>query len=92
MESRSSRAHRQADGHCATHLVNLHLNLTGKQLLGGGTQLDLLVDLEGQVRLLLSMSADAESRLQGHAFHVVRQIQYLQNVHSIRCRGGRTCD
>lgn len=85
-KSRESR--RRSPAHTCTLQPGASLlSLTGKQLFGGCTQLNLFVNLERQVRLLLSFSADAQSRLQGHALHVVRQIQYLQNINSICCKG-----
>lgn len=54
--------------------------ITGEELFCGNAELDLFVYLVGQVRPLHSCPAGAETRLQGHPFHVLRHLQQLQNI------------
>lgn len=62
---------------------------TGEELPGGGAQLNLLVNLEGQIGQLLTFSAGAQPRLQGHALHVLRHLQHLQHIDEFACRSKR---
>ena len=48
---------------------------TREELLGGSTQLDLFFYLVGQIRLLHAPPAGAETGLQGHPLHALRQLQ-----------------
>lgn len=48
-----------------------------------------LVDLEGEVRHPESLSAGAQSGLQRHALHVLRELQDLQDVDGIGCKETR---
>lgn len=72
---------------CTSHRVLT--KRTGEELPGGRAQLNLLVNLEGQIGQLLSLSAGAQPCLQGHALHVLRQLQHLQHIDEFTCRGNR---
>ena len=65
------------------------LKHTREELLGGRAQLNLLVDLVGEVRLLPSLSAGAQSCLQRHSLHVLWQLQDLQDINRIGCKETR---
>lgn len=55
--------------------------LTGEELRCGNAELDFFVYLVGHVRALHSCPAGAETSLQGHPFHIFRNLQQLQNIH-----------
>lgn len=65
--------------------------ITREELLGGGTELYLLVDFKGEVRLLSIPPAGAQTCLQWYTLHVLWQLQDLQDINEIGCKK-KQCD
>lgn len=76
---------------CKNRLILIKLDhnsgcITGEELLRGNAELDFFVYLVGQVRSLHSCPPGAETSLQGYPFHVLRNIQQLQNIDLTGCK------